>query len=115
MKPNPASEQPAKYSAKPWVKARQRNAAAITALPATRVNRTPTWRINHAGTVLVRPQNTPNKEKPVPASAKVQCSSLTIAGSTTPREVKVAAVIRKNSRLTQPRLTQALLIRQRRR
>ena len=47
--------------------------------------------------VAVMPQATPSSEKPLPAPPQLQCSSPTMAGSTTPSEVKVVAVIRKNT------------------
>ena len=50
--------------------------------------------------VAVMPAATPSREKPLPAPPQLQCSSPIIAGSTTPSELKVVAVMRKNTTLT---------------
>ena len=45
------------------------------------------------------PAATPKSENPLPAPPQLQCSSPTIAGSTTPKELNVVAVMRKKTTL----------------
>jgi hypothetical protein len=52
-----------------------------------------------AGMVEVMPTATPRSENPVPAAPQLQCNSPIMAGSTTPREPNVVAVMRKKTTL----------------
>jgi hypothetical protein len=82
--------------------------ATITAEPAMMVPRTPILRIRMAGSFDEAPQNAPRKVKPRNAGPKAQPCSLIIAGSTTPSDEKVEAVIRNSSRLSAPSSSQDL-------
>jgi hypothetical protein len=61
---------------------------------------TPTLRIRMAGSHDEAPQNAPSRVKPKKAQPKLHFSSLIIAGSTTPSDEKVEAVIVNSTRLS---------------
>ena len=70
------------------------------------VARTPIRRISMAGSHDEPPQNAPSKVNPRKAEAKFHFSSLIMAGSTTPRDEKVEAVIKNRRSESAPRMIQ---------
>ena len=57
--------------------------------------------------VAVMPQKTPSSVKPIPAAPQLQCSSPTIAGSTTPKELKGGGGDEEENHAHQASVTQA--------
>ncbi len=76
-------------------------------LPETIVQRVPMSFIRIAGRGLARPHARQRRAKLEPAADRDQCSSEAILYNTPPRDANVAAVMKKNSRETTPKIHHA--------